>query len=163
MAENGWARCPQPQKNTGVPSRSQVFPVVPRRSQAFSICKRYGIARLRQPPPVTTQKKQSSKRRPLLVGLPGFVLRKDIFEVEPIPLKKGADRRSSNKSLSYRLNQPPRESGSPTTDVAILSNVACKNSLLLCECSAMCCLQQSKHYTCIDARRAFASAIIQFA
>ena len=27
----------------------------------------------------------------------------------------------------------------------------------------MCCLQQSKHYTCIDARRAFASAKKSFA
>ena len=28
MAENGWVRCRQPRKDTVVPSRSQVFPVV---------------------------------------------------------------------------------------------------------------------------------------
>ena len=157
-----------PQAYPTIPNHSQSFPVILRRSQAFSGVlshSQFASAIIQfdpaSPTPTSTRnltKKAIFKRRPLLVGLPGFVLRKVIFEVEPILLKKGADRRSSNKSLSYRLNHPPRESGSPTTEVTILSYVACKNSLLLCECSAMCCLQQSKHYTCIDARRAFASA-----
>ena len=157
MAENGWARCPQPQKNTGVPRCSQVF----------SICKRYNTARLRldtQPPPVTTQKKQSSKRRPLLVGLPGFVLRKDIFEVEPIPLKKKAQ--TAGRAINHfhigstipRENQAVQQRMSPNCRMSLAKTACCYASAVLC----VACNNQSTT-PCIDARRAFASAIIQFA
>ena len=58
-----------------------------------------------------TQQKNDLQMKIVLVGLPGFEF---CLQNRADTTKKGADHRSSNKSLSYRLNQQQRESGGAT-------------------------------------------------